>query len=379
MHIIIFLFLCFSFFVEQTNCILGKKKACTIQAPKTVRVLLNEISPQKPMSLHSEKGFFIQTANGKKQTLHTKKIDLSFHKQGFLINGSLYKVAITITAITGKTTIDNRTYSGSFVVQAEKRKVLLINCIHLEEYIYCVLNTESWPGWPVEVNKVLAVTCRTYALAMIEDAQRQKRSYHLSNTNLFQTYQGTHSNSVIAKAIQETKGMIITFDQKPILAMYDSCCGGIIPSRTESIDHVKAPYLARKYACRYCKNSPSYSWQTSIALDLLAQKCGCVGKKINSIIVTKRDQAGLVQELSIKGKKLNLKITGNKAYSLSNMVKSFYFDTYKKNGNIVFRGRGLGHHIGLCQWGAREMVKKGYTLHKILQYYYPGTTLGKIS
>ena len=42
------------------------------------------------------------------------------------------------------------------------------------------------------------------------------------------------------------------------------------------------------------------------------------------------------------------------------------------------QGKGHGHHIGLCQWGAYTMVKKGHSFKQVLKYYYPDTTLMKL-
>ncbi len=382
MHVFILVSVLISLlFNVQSECIFGKKNLCTIKAPKTVRVLLHEIKQSKqPVTLYSDKGFSIQPVNKKKQILVRKNIDIFFNKRGIVLNGILYKSNVIIKSINKKTSFNKNTYRGIFFLKHNKKSIFLINVINLEKYVYCVLKTESWPGWPVEINKVLAIVCRTYVLAMIEKAQRKKKSYHVTNTNKFQTYYGTHETPSIAQAIKETRGIIITYNKKPILAMYDSCCGGIIPSRIKrSIDdYNKAPYLARKYACMYCKNCLAYSWQIDIPINVFAKKIGCSGKKINSVRVTKKNHAGLVKELSIKGKKLSTKLTGSEAYALSKKIKSFCFDTYKKAESIIFKGRGLGHHIGLCQWGAREMVKRGYSYQKILPYYYPGIILGKI-
>ena len=43
-----------------------------------------------------------------------------------------------------------------------------------------------------------------------------------------------------------------------------------------------------------------------------------------------------------------------------------------------FSGRGYGHGVGMCQWGAKGMAEQGYTARKILEFFYPGTTLGSL-
>ncbi|MDR1875768.1 MAG: SpoIID/LytB domain-containing protein [Synergistaceae bacterium] len=48
-----------------------------------------------------------------------------------------------------------------------------------------------------------------------------------------------------------------------------------------------------------------------------------------------------------------------------------------KDGYFVFQGRGWGHGVGLSQWGAQALVKKGWKAERVLEYYYPGTTVRK--
>jgi stage II sporulation protein D len=86
-----------------------------------------------------------------------------------------------------------------------------------------------------------------------------------------------------------------------------------------------------------------------------------------------KDKAGLVTEVRLRGPKAQVTISGKKLYSMLKDIKSFSFDVHKKSGKIVFTGRGFGHHLGLCQWGARQMVRDEWGYKSILRYYYPGT------
>jgi stage II sporulation protein D len=49
----------------------------------------------------------------------------------------------------------------------------------------------------------------------------------------------------------------------------------------------------------------------------------------------------------------------------------------EQDGYFVFQGRGWGHGVGLSQWGAQALVRKGWTAERVLEYYYPGTTVRK--
>lgn len=56
--------------------------------------------------------------------------------------------------------------------------------------------------------------------------------------------------------------------------------------------------------------------------------------------------------------------------------RSKYGYSIEKSGSdFVFYGRGWGHGVGLCQWGAMAMAEQGYTAERILTHYYPGTSV----
>jgi len=86
----------------------------------------------------------------------------------------------------------------------------------------------------------------------------------------------------------------------------------------------------------------------------------------------------LFEEVALQGFKRRIKVSGKKLYSMLKDIKSFCFNIQKKADKIVFNGRGYGHHIGLCQWGAREMVRDGWDYKKILRFYYPSTNFMRL-
>ena len=70
---------------------------------------------------------------------------------------------------------------------------------------------------------------------------------------------------------------------------------------------------------------------------------------------------------------------GNKSSAPAKKPRSKYGYSIEKSGNdFIFYGRGWGHGVGMCQWGAMAMAEQGYTAEKILAHYYPGTSVRKI-
>lgn len=350
-----------------------------------VRVLLAERSIDSDIvwNISSPQGFTLMISDGKKQSkkiYFKKKIVITRKKHGSqyylsIDNHPFKKDRLYLIPRTGYVTFEEKTYQGSLLIAQKNNAMFCINCLPIEDYVFSVLRTESWPGWPLEVNKVLAIASRSYVLFMMGDTDINKRLYHIKNTNHHQTYSGVHDNHDLKNAVNQTKGIYLGYNTKPILAMFDCCCGGIIPAHIADINFSDAPYLARDYACTYCKPCKIYSWNAELTLQDFEKALKNAlqdTSAIHGFNINKRDKAGLVQEVILKGKPNNTTISGQKMYSLFKEVKSFAFNAYKKGKKIILRGRGYGHHRGLCQWGAREMVRHGWTCNKILEFYYPG-------
>lgn len=271
-------------------------------------------------------------------------------------------------------------YLGSLQIVRDNQKIMVINCVPLEDYLVSVLREEGWPGWSLEVNKVLAIACRTYLISKVMKSRALQLPYHIKNSVHHQTYKGQHRKiyEKLKTAVKETHNLFLAYDGKPIEAMFDSCCGGIIPAQISGYDFNKHPYLARSKLCNYCKSAWIYSWDvhySQVEIKELLAAHDIHVSKIVDIKVTKKDKAGLVQELCITTPEKKLTISGKKAYSIFPKVHSFAFGVTKKEKRFAFKGKGYGHHMGLCQWGAMNMVKEGYDYHRVLQFYYPGAYL----
>jgi stage II sporulation protein D len=354
-------------------------KACSIQ----IRVLLDEVCDTSCWQLESESGFWLLDPSNMKRCISVEEPTISISsKSGHIyINGKrLTKDRVVIKAKESSISYNQHTYQGSLYVVCVPGKMLLINCVDLEDYVACVLNSEAWPGWPFEMHKVLAIAIRTYAVAMMREAADCKRVYHIKNSIAHQVYEGSHDNKIMHEAVEQTSGIIMAYNKKPIIAMYDACCGGIVTSRMKGINFKKAPYLARNYPCTYCKTCKIYSWKAEFTKEeftKLVHPYMPNVSKVKSVLVSKKDGAGLVQEVSIKSARGITALPGRKIYGLPK-IKSFYFSIENTPSKIIFTGRGYGHHVGLCQWGACQMVRDGLDYKKILRFYYPGISFMKI-
>lgn len=372
--------------VAMSTLMTNSEQGAYQQKPKNckVRVLLDEKNERGQWNITTTHGVIVSDLYNerKKNICKQPYVILCFQDGCFFINGKrIAEKCIKIDAIKEHLSFGNKTYQGSFLCVIEKEHCFLINQLDLEDYVYCVLRSESWPGWPLEVNKVFAIASRTYVVTKVLESS-SKRPYHIKDTNIHQTYNGFHTNELLRKAVDDTKGLITTYNKKPIIAMFDSCCGGIIPADLSGVNFKKSPYLARTKVCDFCKPCKIYEWKLEMDMREFEKLLESKGFSVYAIkdIKTKHDKAGAVRKVVIKSARGVVTLTGKQFYALSPKIKSFCYSIMMPNvKKICITGKGYGHHLGICQWGARNMIDQGWTYRNILSFFYPGTTCMKLT
>ncbi len=223
-----------------------------------VRVLLDEQTDaaHKVWKIESPQGFICSDLHKShtKTEFDTDSLEIWVKNDQLYCNGRRCSAhQLKIEPKSNECTFDTHRYQGIFLLIKKHEKTYLINQLDIEEYLFAVLRWESWPGWPVEVNKAFAIASRSYVISRILHAEKRKRPFHIRRTNIHQTYNGIHTLNYLRQAIDQTRGMILTHNNAPIDAMFDVCCGGVIPSLMQGVNFEKAPYLARSYPCTFCK------------------------------------------------------------------------------------------------------------------------------
>ena len=145
---------------------------------------------------------------------------------------------------TAPVRFNDRPYRGRIEVFTNTRGSLtVVNVLGLEDYVKGVVPNElSAGGFPLlEAHKAQAIAARTYALR--NRGQFMSQGYDLLPTTRSQVYRGLVSeNSLSSRAVDETRGIVATYNGEPINALYTSTCGG----RTEDAANIfneAVPYL----------------------------------------------------------------------------------------------------------------------------------------
>lgn len=273
--------------------------------------------------------------------------------------------------------IGNRQFRGDIdIIKTGNARVQAVNHIDLEDYLYGVLYHEVSHRWPIEVLKAQAIAARTYAL--YQKLISKDEHFDLAADIYSQVYGGRTSETWrTTRAVNLTQGQVLTYNGKLFPTYYHATCGGHT-SDASSIWNIDIPVLEGK-ACDYCRISPHYKWKKELTMEYLQARLRDAGYKIQaaSVGVLERDEAGRALNLIVRGNDRDVELTGNRFRLLMgpNLIRSTNFNVETKGKYVRFQGKGWGHGIGMCQWGAYGMSRRGWKAEKILEYYYPGAAL----
>jgi len=274
--------------------------------------------------------------------------------------------------------VDGSAFRGSIEVFLNPLSVpVAVNELDLEEYLRGTVPNELHPSrFPqLEALKAQTVAARTFAFYHL--GFNVKRGFDVYADERSQVYSGVKvEHSLTDQAIAETRGIIATYDNRAILALYSSTCGG----KTESYAGMfqkDLPYLKGGVDCSD-ETSPYHSWQTKCLgsrIETVLNRTSQFGR-LRKIELVKKGVSGRTIEMKVSGSKRDVLLKGNQVrFTLgvrSNLILDL--DTEKDSkGNITevsVKGRGWGHGVGLCQFGAVELARKGYNYERILKHYY---------
>lgn len=272
--------------------------------------------------------------------------------------------------------VNGKQYRG--VVELRKKNdttLMVINELDIEDYLLGVVAAEVPSDWEREALKAQAVASRTYALYRKRTAGR--RPYHILATVDSQMYLGRRGERPRAtQAVEETQGVVITYQGEVIPAFYHSSCGGHTENALE-LWGIDEPFL-KGVDCD-CQSISKYGiWEkrfTTAGIIRALRREGFRLADIGGVEMGDLTPAGRVKNVIFRhsGRATSVPAETLRAALGYSNIPSIFFEPELMDQEVVFSGRGLGHGIGLCQWGAKEMARNGADYRAILSHYYPGT------
>ena len=353
---------------------------------------------------------------------------------------------------------EEQTFTGRLKLISDGDSVIAINILPVEDYLVSVISSEMSATSSVEFLKSHAVISRSWLLAQI--GNRDKKDVHKSlqqciseedsiirwydreDHKLFdvcaddhcQRYQGITkaTNPSVAKAVRETEGKVLMYNNEICDARFSKCCGGVSETFDTCWENKDYPYLQpvadnegsltisdlsiEDNADKWIRSNPKafcnthdekvlkqilniydqettdfYRWKVKYSQneisDLIHRKTGIDFGEIKDLIPIKRGKSGRISKLKIVGTMRTMTIGKEleirRALSESHLFSSAFIvdktgDSDCIPSGFIITGAGWGHGVGLCQIGAAIMGEKGYSYDKILLHYYKNAEIRKL-
>lgn len=265
-----------------------------------------------------------------------------------------------------------------------------IRKLELEEYLVGVLPAEMPPSFELEALKAQAVAARTYILSRENSvSDTHKDAVVCTDSTHCKAYMTedeadkkwgiewdkTYKNK-IKRAIYETKGEIVTYNDEPISAVFHSTSGG----KTENSEDVwqnALPYL-RSVKSEGEEASPRFTSQVTVSYNDFKDKI----KKLNDNAFFSENTSEWIgkSEYNVSGSVKTI-VIGGVSFKGTEIRSAFGLRSANfkitVSDNIVFDVTGNGHGVGMSQYGANYAAQNGYTYDKILKKYYQGVEIDK--
>ena len=266
--------------------------------------------------------------------------------------------------------INQRLYDDDLLVSIQNNSFYIINIVEIENYVAGVVESEGGQKASIEYYKTQAIICRTYAL---ENLNRHiNEGYDLCDNVHCQAFKGKSlTNLDIPEATASTAGLVIVDSTLLLITagFYSNCGGQTVNS--EDVWSKPKSYL-RSITDTFCISQKNAFWEKRIPIVKWNQYLVSNGFNLNDTLYSiylytqpKRKTYYRINNDSIPLRKIRLDWN----------LRSTFFNVTIDGDNLLFKGKGYGHGVGLCQEGAMNMSKLGYSYKDIIKYYYKNTNI----
>jgi len=312
-----------------------------------------------------------------------------------------------------------RIYGGNLRLQPNSHgDFTLVNHVPLETYLRGVVPYEIGANAPPQAVAAQTIIARTYALRNLRRFAAD--DYQLCATVHCQVYKGLNDTNVTSdRAIAQTAGLVLTYNNELIDALYSSTTGGITAGFEDTWDGAERPYLQpiidapkpiwdlRKHPLdneqtfrhflglnqgfNETGRRGVFRWRKTRSISDLNQDLRSYLTKVHhplkdfqtikSMQVHQRSRSGRMLTLAIETDLGKLQLHKNEIRSALEPPRSTFFYLQPIYGNnkklkaYTFIGGGFGHGVGLSQYGSYNLAKLGWSADRILAFYYPQTTI----
>ena len=264
--------------------------------------------------------------------------------------------------------------------------------VNLDDYLCNVVSAEMPANYETEALKAQAIVARTYTIYKILNKKHDTadlcddstccQAWISKEDRLARWEESQRENNwqKICTAVNDTKGKVITYDNKPIDAFFHSNSGGITEIPVNVWGGTGYPYLQSVETSgedAYTQYSSEVTLTQEQLINKLKEKYSDISIDFSNsedIKITEYTESTRVKTVKFG----NHEISGVETRSLLGL-RSTNFEISKDGDNIKFSVKGYGHGVGMSQTGADSMAKQGSSAADIIKHFYTGVEISEVN
>lgn len=270
--------------------------------------------------------------------------------------------------------------------------------IPLERYLINRLPATIDMEYDEEVLKAQAVVLRTelirnYYESMKEENLTEDKSRKLSEDGKKYIYVESNLPAMSEKiyekscrAVEDTRGMYMVYEKVPVIAPYFAVSAGKTRNGNEVFAKQDYPYL-QSVVCERDFTADQYVQTVKVSKHAFYERLGKLAgleevsagwlfekmeKGLEDNLQIRRDEANYVTEVLFE----DAHISGEKIRTAF-LLNSACMEWEETDNTVILKVKGVGHGLGLCQYGANELAGRGSDYIDILKYFYTDIVLEK--
>ncbi len=266
-----------------------------------------------------------------------------------------------------------RTYGGALEIHRKGGQLLLINEVDMIQYIGGVVESEVGHFTELEFFKAQAIIARTWFFA--NQNKHIEEGYNVKDDVSSQAYYSRaylQNSATILQAVNETGDTILVDNAgKPILGVFHANSGGQTANAFDAWS-ADISYL-RSHPDTFSVAGEKAFWQVTLNKEefvfYVAQKLGLPASDPNlRVALLEYQPTSREGSFEYRGRKVKWRDV-RRHFGL----RSAWFSVFENGDEVLLKGRGFGHGVGMSQEGANRMAQLNFDWQSILQHYFPGT------
>lgn len=254
----------------------------------------------------------------------------------------------------------------------------------IEKYVTGVVAGEMKNDWPLEALKAQAILARTFVLKFCDTKQSRYNDADIStDVEEAQAYAPDKINDQVIKAVQDTRGLIMSAEGEYPHAWFHAHAGGKTELPTVSLDFKEDdPSYLKAVSSPDSEKAPEdvKNWKAEFPVSEVLNACEKLGTdmdSLESINIVETGSSGRAKTLEINGNEISAS-TFRIAIGAGKLKSTLIERIDLSEDSVVFYGKGYGHGVGMSQWGAYTLSEEGKTADEIIGHYFKDIDIVKM-